>query len=149
MDERILTYLKDKHIWKNLGDLIGGQILALQDYKKNMNKSWQKFKSDGISETEIKTWVKEKQQIVSKKENFIDIVREAYSYLDAHLGDAIEVRRRVKKLTDLLQNKVLVKGKLPKELMEDQHKALQKVVNDLIKISKESEEITKKTKHII
>ena len=33
--------------------------------------------------------------------------------------------------------------------MEDQQKALQKVVNELLKITKESKEISEKTKHNI
>ena len=82
-------------------------------------------------------------------QNTIDVLRDVYNYLDAHLGDAFETRKRIKKLTELLEKKVLVKGKLPKELMEDQQKSLQKVFNELLKITKESKEISEKTKHNI
>lgn len=150
MDERILNYIKDKDVWKSLGDLVGKQMNALTEYRKNMNVSWQKMRSEGkVTEEKIKSWVVKQKDLIAKKENTIDILRDVYNYLDAHLGDAFETRKRIKKLTELLEKKVLVKGKLPKELMEDQQKALQKVVNELLKITKESKEISEKTKHNI
>ncbi len=149
MDKRILKYLNEKNTWANLGNLAAKYIEGVKDLKESMNKAYRIMKTKGVPEKEINDWVKTKRSLIENKEKSSEIIQDAYNCLDAHLSDALDLRRVIKKTLEKLDSEILEKGKFPTELMTQQKTTLNKIIKELKNINAESEEIAKKTNHSI
>jgi len=150
MDRRVLSYIKDKNTWVGLGNLAAQYLEGINGLKSGLNKAYGVMKKKNIPAKEIEEWTASKQSLIKDKEKSLDTIKDAYSYLDAHLGDAIELRRIIKKIGADLSGEVLNKsGEVQKELMSHQQEALNNAIKLISQINKESEEIVKLTKHNI
>jgi len=140
MTKKKSDFPKEKEMLDTMGNHIGDMRKSLDAYVEKRAE-----KTKDLTEEKLAAFNENHKKIMDPRVQQLNDLTMTYRYFEAQLADAVEVRRVVKGVVEIMETQIYNDGKMPTTILGVQAGMVMVEMNKLIEVNKQSEEISKKS----